>query len=779
MRVYPPHAPAGIMLDTTYRGQFNIPNAICDSQMIPSASCSGFDCQLQRPQHQHYPSDFLGYLYTLNPQIAAPLVGEDPQVQTPRQDWSYDALETDHAMHTLSEPDPEATVLQGTDEQYATGRGVASHPVTGPGLDSRDLEISPKRSSGAWDMGLGQAQDIHRDALPTHSRSSQIEGETIHTSSTPAPLADGGDADEEVAVFQKDWGLATFLQQKRGLPKGEIQPHSLGTVQPCKRKCHSESSEVTTAVASQHKRARTEKREGHKATLPGNRRTKMAPAASECGIGTSIPLGDPEVSGPTSGTPADDETGRIRTGVPTPTTPALITSTSHFGNPAHAADDELTITKVNLVTPASSPSSDNEVIITRANIVSPPPSVSPQVNNLSTSTRTARVPSDQFSPKTKEKSSGRTTTYTRFVAAPYDVSRANKHLAHNMPLKIAMNRKRWITNPDEFPGLERRMGQGAGMVGGVPDESDERGKRVLPVSIYPQGNSAIEAEAAQSEKINPYEGSDNELSWQGSGELIVEEGETHGHQKTPPAAVAPTSPMPSLPKKGRRVKLTEEEKKARRRQRDRERYKRKKEAAAQIPGTQMTPQKKLTRRSPAAQNNARAAKRTLAKTRYAVTITPPTTPHDESEGLVLAQHRSQEARRKEVERGAVTESGQDGGDGDFDIWVQLRREIQNLPPVDRTAEDEMDEQPNESLDEDENASNGGFDIWEQLGLEVQNLPLVDRAAELQVCRDAEGVPSVGGSNGVTGVDVGEAGYFRGDLPFPDGDNDYINSLFDE
>lgn len=601
-------------------------------------------------------------------------------------------------------------------------------------------------------------------------------------------------AGEEVAVSQKDWSFFN----------GEVQPHNPGTVWSCKRKSHPEPLEAATAGASQNKRGRTGKRAGHeKATLVGSRPGE---------------------------TPMDDEVvSRLRAGVPTSPTPSPITNTSHFGNPVPTADDELTITRVNRLTPPSTPPMDDEVIITGvnirfptsapsrdaiaasgdevtitgANISTPPSSVSPPTKIRTATTTAPRAEREQSLPKKKGNASGRATTYTRSKATPYDVSRANMHLARTMPWKTGIDRKRWITNPEEFPSLEKPMEQGAEQVDDDPGaifEVDKRGVRVPASSAQPQGNTVMELEGAQSEEINPYEDSDDEVSWQGSGELVVEEGETHVHpiqEEIPPVAVAPTpTRVPtSLSKNGRRVKLTEEEKKARRRQRDRERYQRKKGAAAGIPGAQITPPKKPARRSPAAPKTTGAAKCTPAKPRNAETLTPAVTPQDEvtPEDLALAQYGAQDPGRKAAEWYDASESSDEDEDDDeeFNFWEQIGLEIENLPLVVPRAENEVDKQTDASSDvssdEGGDDDNGGFDMWEQIGLEIQKLPPADRTAELEVDKDAGVDSSVRGSNGAEEANVVEAEDHHGDLLLStgegdvsaEGDDNYINSLFEE
>ncbi|KAF8437816.1 hypothetical protein BGX38DRAFT_1210956 [Terfezia claveryi] len=553
--------------------------------------------------------------------------------------------------------------------------------------------------------GPRQAQDIHLDPMLTHSRPStpplsrlsQSQGEKIQTPA-PSPSPSPPVATEEaVPASKNDWSLASPHEKERVLLNGEVHQHSPGIVQSCKRKIHSESLEIATAVAPQRKRARTEKRKERKRATP----------ASAC----------------------DDELIITKVNLLTPS-PSPLTTTK--ANPLTPSSSPLTITKVNLLTPSSSPitrTSGGEVT-TGAGILTPSPSASPPANNLRTSTtKSPPVSSNQVFPKTRGKS-GRTTTYTNFTVAPYDISRANEHLAHNMPRKIAMSRKRWITNPDEFPRLERPIKQGVEKVGDDPDavfEVDERGGRVLPASAHPQGkNAAAEAEDDQSGETDPYEDEHDEVSWHGSGELVVEEEVTHVrsvHEKTSPAAAVPTSqgaPI-SLPRKGQGVKLTEEEKKARRRQRDRERYQRKNAAAA---GTHITPPKKPVRPSPTTSNKKGVAKRTPAKSRDMTALNP-----------------------------SATRQQADESSGD--------------------KEDDYNEE---------------FDIWEQIGLEIQKLPPVDCTAELEMDKDAGGNSSIWGSTEEGQPHALEAEHQRGMLPRSEGpgevvgensDDDYITSLFEE
>ncbi|RPB19650.1 hypothetical protein L211DRAFT_853033 [Terfezia boudieri ATCC MYA-4762] len=590
MHGYPAHDPVGMTLNSASRNQFNTLNAMYNPQIMSLANSNEFNWQLQSGQRQNHPAVF---------------------------------------SEQSREPDPG----QAQDIWQLESGQCQNHPA-----------VFSEQSRGA---SPGQAQDIHLNPMPTNSRPSvsplptlsQSQGEKIQTSApSPSPPVA---TEEAVAVSKNGWSEVSPNEKERGLLNGEV-------LQSCKRKIHSESLEIATAVAPQRKRARTEKRKERERTTP-----------------------------------------------------------------ASTGDDELTIINVNLLTPSSSPISrtSGDKVTTGTGILTPSPSVSPPTNNLGTSTTTASpVSSDQFFPKTRRKG-GRTTTYTNFAVAPYDISRANQHLAYNMPRKIAMSRKRWITNPEEFPRLERLKKQ---VVDDDPDavfEVDERGEKVLSTSAHPQGNAAAEREDDQS-------GGTDEVPLQGSGELVVEKGVTHVrsvHEKTPPATSVPTSQVVPIspPGTGRGVKLTEEEKKARRRQRDRERYQRKNGAAT------VTSPKKAARPSPTGSNKKGVAKRTAAKSPNTTALTPSAT----------RQHADEDKEDYE----------------EFDIWQQIGLEIQKLPPVDRTAELEVDKD-----------AGGNSSVWSSNGEGQPNA--LDAEDQRRNLLRSEGEGQMGGGNS---------------------NDDYLTSLFEE
>jgi len=555
-------------------------------------------------------------------------------------------------------------------------------------------------------------------------------------------LESSGSAAGTVAVFQGEWG--TF--------NGEVH-RGLDTMQSPKRKKLFERSEVAAdyELASRSGGARPEKRARQQEALPtdGRSRTESVTVVpSGGGMETLIPPCEPGIL-PTSKDPVGDVI--ICQGLEASTLISHSTSTNHntrLTNATATNNNELAITKVNFTATTSSSSNDansangDEVIITGVNTLTPPPSASPPVKN-STKITAALAPSEPFFPKSKGKTGGRTTTYTATETTPEGVRQANYKLTQVLPLP---HRKRWITNPGEFPRLERPMEQngiGEEQGGGDPDavfEVDELGRSInvvpAPAMQLAHSGSSYQLQSTygaapdpvgeRSEEVNPYKDADDEVSWQGSGELVVEEGVSHVHSIYEKAAPVPT-PIPAAPipppKKGRRVKLTEAEKKTRRKQRDRERYQRKKEEASRLRYTQNTPPKKPARGSPTAPRKAGVAKRTPAKSHKSGTPAP-------------------------------TDDDEDEDGGDFDIWEQLAVEIQKLPPGNGTAEVEVDmaagrNPPVEESDEGKKENAGGVAT---LTRDILPPGLTDSEGEVNYRED-------GGDD--------------------DGDDDEVNSLFEE